>query len=247
MHRFIAFGLATLAFSVASSARAHFILQAPACWESQDSLGNPQKLGPCGNDGAGTPTNMITPYKPGDTVTITVNEVIFHPGHYRIALSVNDRSELPPEPTVTPGAGTPCGTVPVESPAMFPVLADGVFDHTAAFGGPQTIQVKLPTNVTCKKCTLQVLEFMSQHPLNNPGGCFYHHCADISIDPGNTTGGDAGGEVDSGTGNPDGGSNPPPMMQNGCACSSPGSSPALSGVAGFFALAGWLRWRRRKR
>src|SRR5262249_55630132 len=46
---------------------------------------------------------------------------------------------------------------------------------------PQTIQVTLPSNMTCDHCTLQVIEFMSEHPLNNPGGCFYHHCANISI------------------------------------------------------------------
>ena len=64
---------------------------------------------------------------------------------------------------------------------MFPVLADGVFVHTTAFSAPQTTTVTLPTTLTCTKCTLQVIEFMSDHPLNVPGGCFYHHCADISI------------------------------------------------------------------
>jgi hypothetical protein len=35
----------------------------------------------------------------------------------------------------------------------------------------------LPTDVTCTRCTLQVLEFMTAHG----APCFYHHCADISI------------------------------------------------------------------
>jgi hypothetical protein len=34
--------------------------------------------------------------------------------------------------------------------------------------------------VTCDHCTLQVIEFMSQHG----APCFYHHCADISIKAG---------------------------------------------------------------
>ena len=78
------------------------------------------------------------------------------------------------------------------SPPVYPVLADDVFDHTAPFTTPQSVQVTLPTSVTCSNCTLQVIEFMSDHGLNNPGGCFYHHCANISIgvsDGGATDGG----------------------------------------------------------
>ena len=182
------------------TASAHFILQAPSSWMSQDSTGSPQKMGPCGDEGGGTPTNAITPYRPGDVVTITIQEVVFHPGHYRVALSVNSRSELPAEPAVT-AASTPCGTAAVESPAVFPVLADGVLTHTSAFSGPQSIQVTLPSDVTCTKCTLQVIEFMSNHPLNNPGGCFYHHCADISILPAGAGGSsNAGGTSATATG-----------------------------------------------
>ena len=188
----VAFALGML---VPTSARAHFILETPASWMSQDVLGAPEKLGPCGDEGGGTASNTVTSFQSGQTITVTINEVIFHPGHYRIALSVNDRSELPAEPLVTAGAMA-CGTVPVQSPPVFPVLADGVFDHTTAFSGPQSVQITLPSNVTCTHCTLQVIEFMSDHGLNNPGGCFYHHCADISMqeDAGVSTGGmDAGG------------------------------------------------------
>jgi uncharacterized protein (TIGR03382 family) len=41
--------------------------------------------------------------------------------------------------------------------------------------------VTLPADKTCTNCTLQVLEFMSNHGLNMPGGCYYHHCATINI------------------------------------------------------------------
>jgi len=175
---------------VAAPAHAHFILQMPPSWMSQDSVGAPEKLGPCGDEGGGTATGTITAYQPGQTITVTINEVVTHPCHYRIALAVNSRSELPAEPSVTATSSTPCGSVPVQSPAVFPVLADGIFDHSVAFTAPQSIQVTLPSNVTCTKCTLQVIEFMSDHPLNNPGGCFYHHCADISIQAASTgTGG----------------------------------------------------------
>lgn len=163
-----------------SPAAAHFMLEAPASWMSQDPSGLPQKLGPCGNEGGGTATGDVTTYAPGDTVTITIDEVIFHPGHYRVALSTDGQNGLPAEPPVT-AADTPCGSTVVESPPVYPILADGLFTHTTAFTAPQTAQVKLPTNVTCTNCTLQVIEFMGEHPLNNPGGCFYHHCANIKI------------------------------------------------------------------
>jgi hypothetical protein len=164
------------------SASAHFALQSPAAWMPQDSLGSPQKLGPCGDEGNGTPTGTVTTFGQGETITITIKETVFHPGHYRVALAVDSREQLPAEPKVTADT-TPCGSVPIQSPPVFPVLADGALRHSSAFSGPQTIQVTLPTNVTCTHCTLQVIEFMSNHGLNNPGGCFYHHCADIAIQP----------------------------------------------------------------
>ena len=67
---------------------------------------------------------------------------------------------------------------------FFPVLADGLFTHTTAFTAPQTVQIKLPDNVTCTHCTLQVIQFMSNQTPNPTGGCFYHHCADLAIQTG---------------------------------------------------------------
>src|SRR5688572_4073831 len=160
-------------------AAAHFILQSPESWRVQDGLGYPQKTGPCGEEGSSPATGVVTAFSPGETVTITIGEVIYHPGHYRVALAVNDRSELPPEPPVTPG-DTACGSAAITTPAVFPVLADGVLGHAAPFDGPQSFQVTLPSDVTCERCTLQVLEFMSDHA----APCFYYHCADISIGTG---------------------------------------------------------------
>jgi MYXO-CTERM domain-containing protein len=164
-------------------ADAHFVLEDPPSWMSQDALGLPQKLGPCGDelDGtdAATPTATVTTVQEGQTITVTIHEVIFHPGHYRISLA-ESRADLPAEPVVTVGS-TPCGSAPIQSPPVLPVLADGVFVHTTAFTTPQSVQIKLPEGVTCTHCTLQVIEFMADHPLNVPGGCFYHHCADLAI------------------------------------------------------------------
>jgi len=193
------FAMGAIGLLASPLAQAHFILETPASWMSQDSLGLPEKLGPCGDEDGGTPTGTITGLHPGETVTVTIDEVIFHPGHYRISVA-SDRSLLPPEPLVEAGA-TPCGSVPIENPPVFPVLMDGVFEHTTAFTAPQSVQVTLPSNLTCTKCTLQVIEFMSDHPLNIPGGCFYHHCADISIQAGADPDGSAGaGNDDAGAG-----------------------------------------------
>jgi len=93
---------------------------------------------------------------------------------------VNDRSELPPEPPVTPTQSTECGSAVIADPPVFPILADGMLPHTQPFHDLQSFTVTLPSDVTCDHCTLQVIEFMSQH--DSP--CFYHHCADISIKAG---------------------------------------------------------------
>ncbi len=231
--RSVALGLVLVAVVGQGRAEAHFSLDAPACWMSQDSLGAPEKLGPCGDEGGGTPTNIVTAFQSGQTITVTINEIIFHPGHYRIAMSVNDRSELPPEPPVTAGT-TPCGSVPVQSPPVFPVLADGVFDHSAAFSGPQSVQITLPANVTCSHCTLQVIEFMSDHGLNVPGGCFYHHCADFSLQTTPVVG-------DGGTGSDGGGGSSP---HHGCAFAS--APAALSGL-GLLGLLGTVALLARRR
>ncbi|MFI5290484.1 MAG: SCE4755 family polysaccharide monooxygenase-like protein, partial [Polyangia bacterium] len=136
---FFAAALSTLML-LAPESQAHFILQAPPSWMSQDSLGAPEKLGPCGDEGGGTPTGTVTAFQIGQTITVTINEVVFHPGHYRIALATTDRSQLPPEPVVTAGS-TACGSVPIENPPVFPVLADDVFDHTSPFSSPQSVQL----------------------------------------------------------------------------------------------------------
>jgi hypothetical protein len=196
-------------------ARAHFVLDAPPNWQSQDFLGSPQKTPPCGTETAATPSGVVTPYFQGDTVTVTINETIPHPGHYRVVLGVNGQASLPADPVVTPGA-TPCGTTVIEAVPTFPALADGQLVHTAALSGMQSFTVKLPSNVTCTNCVLQVQEFMSNHGINVPGGCWYHHCANISIAA--RPAADAGSPVDAGT-----------VVDAGAATDA-GSTPTDSGV-----------------
>lgn len=183
-------------------AHAHFLLEAPASYDALDpATGLPEKLGPCGNEDPQTLTNAVTAFQEGQAITITVDEVVFHPGHYRVALAMTPdhmQASFPDDPAVTAGptsSGTAlcpnpygetsaCGTVQTEAPPAFPVLADGLFEHCVPFTEPQSATIMLPQGVTCSKCTLQVIEFMSDHGPNVPGGCFYHHCADVSISAG---------------------------------------------------------------
>jgi MYXO-CTERM domain-containing protein len=235
---------------VPAEAGAHFILKEPASWREQNSSGSPQKTGPCGDEGSAAETGAISAFQKGDTITITIDETVHHPGHYRISLATNDRSELPAEPPVTPDDRSECGTTEIQDPPVFPVLADGVFVHTEPFDGPQTVTVKLPDNVTCEKCTLQVLEFMSDHG----APCYYYHCADISVGvtasggAGSGSGGSGGGAGAGGA--KAGGANNPvdDSSDDGCAASAPGAAtPGLAALAGLAVAAAMLRRRSARR
>lgn len=157
----------TLAFS-------HFRLMAPQSKLQQNASGDPQKTPPCG--GAGTATNAVTMVQTGGTLTVTIDETITHPGHYRIAIAQNE-GMLPAPPTVTPVGNDPCGMTTIITNPQLPILADGVFEHAVAFSGPQTMQIQLPAGYTCDNCVVQVLEYMSNHT----APCFYHHCATVTI------------------------------------------------------------------
>jgi hypothetical protein len=234
--------VASQAFSL--RADAHFVLGAPPSYDTIDPIsGLPEKLGPCGNEDPQMLTSVVTAFQEGQSITITIDEVVFHPGHYRVALAmVSDhmQASFPDDPIPTPGltsSGTmicaggdtsACGSVPIENPPVFPVIADNLFEHCANFAGPQSATITLPAGVTCDKCTLQVLEFMSDHGPNVPGGCFYHHCADITI---------AAKAVVVGGG-----------KSGGCSFSkAAGGRGGLWGALGALALGlGWLRARARR-
>lgn len=178
---------AVAALAIAGPASAHFILMAPDAWVEVNVLGDPQKAAPCGTSDItkGTPTGKITEMRGGDPLHIKIKETIYHPGYYRVALSVLDRSELPADPVATTRE-SPRGPISVSAkidPApKAPVLADGLFEHRVR-PQPGTFwetDVKLP-NINCDKCTVQILQFMEEHGLNKEGDFSYHHCADLKI------------------------------------------------------------------
>jgi len=176
-----------LVFALAPGGLAHFRLIEPASWlqESED-LGDPQWSAPCGGTltNPGKPTGAITKVRGGDTLHIRIREMAFHPGFYRVALAVNSRDELPPDPEAItePGSSGRPRSVSgaIHYPPSPPVLADGLFMHVTPFDKEQETEVEIP-NIDCTKCTLQVIEFMAAHGFNPDGGYTYHHCADLQI------------------------------------------------------------------
>lgn len=166
-------------------ARAHFKLIEPASWLVEDERGNPQKLGLCGGTSAdpGTPSGAVTAVQGGQPLHIAVQETVFHPGHYRVALSVSSRDELPQDPEVVTRdteRGPWSVSADIQDPVRPPVLADGLFAHTERAAGMWETDITLP-NINCQKCTLQIIQFMAEHGYNQDGGYSYHHCADLDI------------------------------------------------------------------
>jgi hypothetical protein len=99
---------------------------------------------------------------------------------------VNSPTELPPDPKVTTRdteKGPWSVSAAIQDPPQIPVLADGLFVHSTRPAGEMKaweVDIRLP-NINCKKCILQIVQFMADHGFNNPGGYTYHHCADIQI------------------------------------------------------------------
>ena len=175
-----------VALGAPAVAPAHFILQSPKSAVVENVLGDPQKAGPCGVTAAkpGTPTGEVTALTGGEMLHVKVKETIYHPGFYRIALSVLDRAELPADPEDTT-RDTPRGPYSVsgkiDKNPKPPVLLDGLWEHRERKPAQEwEIDVKIP-NINCDKCTIQVIQFMEDHGINTEGRFTYHHCADLKI------------------------------------------------------------------
>src|SRR5437867_5132275 len=135
--------------------QAHFKLVEPASWLIEDDRGDAEKAGPCGgsNTDYGKPSYMVTQAVGGAKLHVKVLETIYHPGHYRIALAVNSPAELPVDPkatTMDTDRGPRSVSAEIQSPVQVPVLADGLFVHTARVDTPFETDVTLP-NINCKR------------------------------------------------------------------------------------------------
>ena len=132
---------------------------------------------------SGVPSGAITNLKGGSTVPLVVNESIFHPGHYRVALA-RSADQLPADPAVTTGPtdrGVRSVSAVIQNPPVAPVLLDGIFAHTERPTQNHQAEIPIP-NINCQNCVLQVIQFMADHPgIAVDGGFNYHHCAVVNI------------------------------------------------------------------
>ena len=178
--------LATIAILGAAAAEAHFKLVEPASWIEEDERGDPQKLAPCGGTIAdpGTRTGAITEVTGGQMLRIVVDETIFHPGHYRIALARRP-NWLPDDPVATmkeTERGPRSASAEIDATPEPPVLADGLWAHTTEPTANWETEIEIP-NIDCDGCFLQIIEFMAEHPGVREGDFSYHHCAMLNITP----------------------------------------------------------------
>ena len=176
--------VAVVAAAAAPMVSAHFKLLAPASWIVEDMRGDPQKAGPCGGTIAdpGTPTNAVTKVQGGQKLHIEIEETIYHPGHYRIALA-RTRAGLPADPEATvqqTEKGPRSVSAAIVANPQPPLLVDGLWPHTARPAEKWATDIEIP-NINCEKCALQIIQFMANHPGVREGGFSYHHCGDLDI------------------------------------------------------------------
>jgi MYXO-CTERM domain-containing protein len=221
--------LAALALMLsADTALAHIKLISPTSWQVTDALGNPQKVGPCGE--AGTASNVVTTVEAGSQLSVEWVDTVAHPGHYRISIAPDMKDIITPTPVVVQND---CKSAPIESNPVLPTVADGVFPHTTGTNGMvRTYAITVPMT-SCADCTLQLMQFMASHT----PPCFYFQCAKLRIvlpDAGvgsdaGVDSSDAGTERDAGTGGDAGAPSPPdagsgvdagtePRATGGCGC-----------------------------
>jgi hypothetical protein len=170
--------------AAAPLASAHFKLLEPQSWLVENDMGDPQKKGPCGGTTAnpGMPSNIVGKIQGGQMLHLKVQETVYHPGYYRVALATS-RAGLPADPQVVTEAsdrGPRSVSAAIHYPPQAPILADGLFAHNARPSGPFETDIAIP-NINCEKCTLQIIQFMAAHGLNADGDYSYHHCADVQI------------------------------------------------------------------
>ncbi len=183
---------AVVVAALSAATDAHFVLVSPAASLVQNRLGDPQKIAPCGGVSAnaarntpanpGVPSLATTEIKGGSAFHLLVQETVFHPGHYRVALA-STPAQLPKDPVVTTRdseRGPWSVSAVIQNPPVAPVLADGLFAHTERPTGLFEADIQIP-NINCKGCVLQVIQFMAEHGLNADGDYSYHHCATVNI------------------------------------------------------------------
>ena len=160
-----------------SGVSAHLHLVKPASRYGANVLKSP----PCGKGGGARTTNVAS-YRAGETILVEWEEYIDHPSHYRIAFDRDGQDDF-----VDPACKSGCNSTQpnIEKNSNASVLLDGITDRS---GGVYRKHVTLP-DVTCEKCTLQVIQVMyDKPPYTLPGNDIYYQCADLKLVPRSSNG-----------------------------------------------------------
>jgi len=161
MTRFLTCSLVALASTLlAAGASAHITLKSPAPRYDPTLL----KDGPCGKLNGGKSANVTT-FAPGEQITVTWEETINHPGHFRISFD-DDGDDAFQDPASFDDVGS-----------GLPILIDNIADKN---GGMYSQEVTLP-NIECDNCTLQVIQVMTDKPPYGDGNDLYYQCADLVL------------------------------------------------------------------
>ena len=162
---------------LAADASAHIDLKTPLSRTDNDDAA--QKTGPCEGAPAGDRTELTA----GETFSVTWDETIQHPGHFRIAIN-QDGDDFPTTDVLADFDD-------ISGNGIILVETEG---DTANTGYSHDITVP---DVNCDNCTLQLIQVMTTAGTIDLGEDLYYRCADISITGASGDGG-AGG---SGSGN----------------------------------------------
>ncbi len=127
---------------------------------------NKQKTGPCGAADGGEPGSNIYVYEPGETLSISWNEFINHPGHYRLSFDEQGSDSF-----VDPATAD-------ERYSNETVLLDGIEDLSGV--SEYEASITLP-DTECDVCTIQLIQLMTDKAPYGDGNDLYYHCIDVRL------------------------------------------------------------------
>jgi hypothetical protein len=107
----------------------------------------------------------------GQKLTVSWDETIQHPGHYRIAFD-SDGNDFP-----DPTSFTDIATANKDLGNGVIVLLDGIMDKTSK---AYTAEITLP-DIECNNCTLQLIQVMTDKAPYGDGNDNYHECANLVL------------------------------------------------------------------
>jgi hypothetical protein len=170
------FAALTAALLAPGPAGAHTVLTAPTPrWTGFE--GSALKERPCGWGAAEGRSETVTTLYAGDTLTVSWEETIPHPGYFRISFDDDGWDFVdPPSPRATGYSDL--------------VLVDVLYPSTPAEAaqrwGEQNLYqttITLP-EVSCERCTLQLIQFMEDKLDDGyAGNDIYYSCADLVLVP----------------------------------------------------------------